>query len=347
MENLILVTGAAGFIGFHLSRHLLEAGYKVVGLDNLNAYYDPILKTARLTQLQKYPQFYFFKRDLSDKDAILDFAQTHPKIQTIIHLAAQAGVRYSIENPHAYAESNLVGYLNVLELARRLKGSLDSAFNHSFFNHLIYASSSSVYGSNDKLPFSIFDPVDKPISFYAATKRANELMSHTYSHLYQLPITGLRFFTVYGPWGRPDMSAFIFTKAILNEQPLPVFNHGDMRRNFTYIDDVIQGVMGCLNNPPKTPIHRLYNIGNNKSVPLMDFIHSLEKQLGKKAILDFQPMQAGDVKETIADITDTQRDFGFQPKTHIEQGLGHFTRWYQEFYKTCTKKQQTESPSLD
>jgi len=322
MSAPILVTGAAGFIGFHVCRHLLDAGETILGLDNLNDYYDPNLKLARLAQLSTSKNFTFLPWALENTDQILSLVKTHPQIQSVVHLAAQAGVRYSILNPHAYANANLVGYLNILELARHLPK----------LQHLVYASSSSVYGANSKLPFSIHDPVDQPISLYAASKRANELMSHTYSHLYGLPITGLRFFTVYGPWGRPDMSAFIFTKAILQEKPVPVFNHGDMRRNFTYIDDIIQGVLACLRNPPSPPQHRLYNIGNNQSVALMDFIHTLERHLGKKATLDLQAMQPGDVKETIADISDTQRDFGFQPKTNIEEGLAHFTRWYQEFY---------------
>lgn len=323
MHNMLtLVTGAAGFIGFHACQHLLNQGLDVIGIDNLNTYYDVNLKQARLNELLKHPRFQFLKLDISDRPAMAQLAVEHPNIQQIIHLAAQAGVRYSLENPHAYADANVVGYLNVLELARHLK----------HLKHLVYASSSSVYGANQKLPFSVHDPVDQPISLYAATKRANELMSYTYTHLYHIPITGLRFFTVYGPWGRPDMSAFIFTKAILNNQPIPVFNHGDMRRNFTYIDDIVQGVMGCLNNPPKTPTHRVYNIGNNESVALMDFIRQLEHYLGKTAVLDMQPMQPGDVKETIADISDTQKDFGFQPTTDIQTGLKQFTDWYRGFY---------------
>jgi UDP-glucuronate 4-epimerase len=270
-----------------------------------------------------YPNFSFHKLDLTDRDAILALANASPAIDNIVHLAAQAGVRYSIENPFAYADANLIGYLNILELGRRLPG----------LKHLVYASSSSVYGANQKLPFSVHDPVDQPMSLYAATKRANELMGYTYAHLYKIPLTGLRFFTVYGPWGRPDMSAFIFTKAILNDKPIPVFNHGDMRRNFTYIADIVQGVIRCLQNPPtNNPSHRVYNIGNNTSVALMDFIGHLEQHLGKKAHIDYQPMQPGDVKETIADISDTQRDFGFEPTTQVAVGLGHFTKWYRAYY---------------
>jgi UDP-glucuronate 4-epimerase len=319
----VLVTGAAGFIGFHTCQALLAQGEEVIGLDNLNSYYDVSLKQARLDNLLPHPKFRFQKLDLIDRENILGLAQAFPTIENIVHLAAQAGVRYSIENPFAYADANITGYLNILELARRLPG----------LKHMVYASSSSVYGANQKLPFSIHDPVDQPMSLYAATKRANELMGYTYAHLYQIPLTGLRFFTVYGPWGRPDMSAFIFTKAILNDQPIPVFNHGDMRRNFTYIDDIIQGVTRCLASPPTTdPKHRIYNIGNNESVALMDFIGCLEQHLGKKARIDFKPMQPGDVKETIADITDTQRDFGFKPSTQVDVGLGHFTNWYRSYY---------------
>jgi UDP-glucuronate 4-epimerase len=318
----VLVTGAAGFIGFHTCQALLAQGKEVIGLDNLNAYYDVSLKQARLNNLLSHPAFCFQKLDLINREKILGLAKVFPAINNIVHLAAQAGVRYSIENPFAYADANITGYLNVLELARRLPA----------LKHMVYASSSSVYGANQKLPFSVHDPVDQPMSLYAATKRANELMGYTYAHLYQIPLTGLRFFTVYGPWGRPDMSAFIFTKAILNDQSIPVFNHGDMRRNFTYIDDIVQGVIGCLASPSPTRKHRIYNIGNNESVGLMDFIGCLEQHLGKKAQIDFKPMQPGDVKETIADISDTQRDFDFNPTTQVNTGLGHFTNWYRSYY---------------
>jgi UDP-glucuronate 4-epimerase len=319
----VLVTGAAGFIGFHTCQALLAKGEKVIGLDNLNPYYDVNLKQARLKQLLAHPHFHFLHLDLVERESILGLASSFPAIDRIVHLAAQAGVRYSIENPFAYTDANVTGYLHILELARRLPK----------LKHLVYASSSSVYGANQKLPFSVSDPVDHPISLYAATKRANELMSYTYAHLYQIPLIGLRFFTVYGPWGRPDMSAFIFTKAILNDNPISVFNHGDMRRNFTYIDDIIQGLMRCLASPPSTdPKHRVYNIGNNQSVALMDFITQLEQLLGKKAQIDFKPMQPGDVKETIADISDTERDFGFKPSTQIDVGLRQFTDWYRSHY---------------
>jgi UDP-glucuronate 4-epimerase len=320
----ILVTGTAGFIGSHVTTALLKRGETVIGVDNVNDYYDVNLKEARLAQLQKISNFHFYRKDLADKKNIDLLLSAHPEIDRVIHLAAQAGVRYSLMNPHAYLEANIHGHLNILELCRHLPN----------FKHLVYASSSSVYGSNQKLPFSILDPVEKPISIYAATKRSCELMSHTYSHLFQIPTTGLRFFTVYGPWGRPDMSAFIFTKAILDGTPLPVFNQGEMRRNFTYIDDIVKGTIACLDKPCQTNLARVYNIGNNKSEHLLDFIGVLEKELGKKAKIDFQPIQPGDVKETIADISETTRDFGFMPTTHIETGLKNFVHWYRSFYAT-------------
>ena len=318
----ILVTGCAGFIGYHLSEHLLKRGETVLGIDNLNDYYDPELKKARLEKLKAAKNFHFERLDLADREAVAAFTKRYPTIERIVHLAAQAGVRYSLENPFAYTDANIQGHLAILEACRTLP-----------IKHLVYASSSSVYGANDKLPFSVTDAVDTPISLYAATKRSCELMSYCYSHLFQIPATGLRFFTVYGPWGRPDMSAFIFTKAILNNQEIPVFNQGDMRRNFTYIDDIIAGTVACLDSPPeKTALHRLYNIGNDRSESLMDFIQTFEKIIGKKANMNFLPLQPGDVKETIADITATTRDFGFKPKTNIEEGLTHFVNWYRGFY---------------
>jgi len=294
-------------------------------MDNLNPYYDVQLKQARLKQLEAKPNFAFHAIDIADREATLEFFQDTPQITRVIHLAAQAGVRYSLTHPFAYADSNLVGHLSILEGCRKLPQLI----------HLVYASSSSVYGANKKLPFSVQDPVDTPISLYAATKRANELMSYTYSDLYGMPVTGLRFFTAYGPWGRPDMSAFLFTKAILEDKEITVFNHGDMSRNFTYIDDIIQGVIRCLNKPPvpqKVP-HRVYNIGNNRSEPLMHFIETLENILGKKAKIRFEAMQLGDVQNTIADISDTTQDFGFVPKTNIDEGLKHFVVWYRKFYE--------------
>jgi UDP-glucuronate 4-epimerase len=320
---MILVTGCAGFIGFHTSLTLLKQGKEVVGIDNLNEYYDPILKNARLKQLQAFDHFIFYKLDIINKESVVNLAEKHPKIEYIIHLAAQAGVRYSIENPHAYVDSNVTGHLNILELSKTLPG----------LKHLVYASTSSVYGANTKMPFSVDDRTDSPISLYAATKKCCELMTHAYAHLFKIPSTGLRFFTVYGPWGRPDMAAFIFANAILNDQPIPVYNNGQMRRNFTYIDDIVSGILGSLNHPPKGDVpYGLYNIGNDQSAELMHFIDVLEKHLGKKGVRNFMPMQPGDVKETIADITATRRDFGFEPKTNIEEGLKNFVEWYKEYY---------------
>jgi UDP-glucuronate 4-epimerase len=330
-NSKILVTGCAGFIGFNATKQLLESGHTVIGVDNLNHYYDINLKQLRLNILKKFTKFIFVQQDLHDQQKTINLATKHPDIGFIIHLAAQAGVRYSLVNPFAYTESNITGHLAILELARQLKN----------LKHLVYASSSSVYGSNIKLPFAIEDRVDTPISLYAATKKSCELMSHCYSHLFGIRTTGLRFFTVYGPWGRPDMSAFIFTKAILNNQPIPVFNHGQMRRNFTYIDDIVVGTINCLfsefnseanqSNQPGQ-LFKLYNLGNSRSENLMDFIYELERQIGIKAKIDFQPMQLGDVKETVADITNSKRDFGFEPKTNIQEGLKNFVAWYKEHY---------------
>ncbi len=321
-----LVTGAAGFIGFHVCRTLLERDEKVIGIDVVNDYYDPALKEARLGVLTRYSNFHFFRADIADRDAMNGVAQKHPDISRFIHLAAQAGVRYSLLNPYAYSHSNIDGHLVMLEMARHL----------TKLKHFVYASSSSVYGANEKLPFSEIDRVDNPVSLYAATKKACELMSHAYSHLYQIPTTGLRFFTVYGPWGRPDMSAFLFVKAILEGKPIRVFNHGNMRRDFTYIDDIVSGVLcvadsnvGC-SDPP----YRLYNIGNHRSESLMRFISVVENALGIKAELQMEPMQAGDVVETFADIATIQRDFGFEPKTTIDEGVPLFVKWYRHFYNT-------------
>lgn len=321
-----LVTGVAGFIGFSVAKALLERGEEVVGLDCLNTYYDVTLKKARLKYLTDQKGFQFHKVDLADRDVVASFFQNHRDIKTLVHLAAQAGVRYSLENPFAYADSNLLGQVAILEGARHLP----------HLTHLVYASSSSVYGGNDKLPFSVEDPVEQPLSLYAATKRSCELMSYAYAHLYHIPVTGLRFFTVYGPWGRPDMSAFIFTKAILEGTELPVFNQGRMRRNFTYIDDVVQGILGVMAAPPQASSGgapaRLYNIGNDRSEALLRFIEVLEECLGKKAKLNLLPMQPGDVQETVADISRSTQDFGFKPQTNIEEGLPHFTDWFLEYY---------------
>lgn len=323
----ILVTGAAGFIGFHTSLRLLARGEKVVGVDNLNAYYDPALKQARLAQLVTNPNFSFHQADIADREAMAGIARTHPGITSYINLAAQAGVRHSLKAPHDYTHSNVEGHLVMLELARANENC----------KHFVYASSSSVYGANTKLPFSVEDRVDQPISLYAATKRAGELMSHCYSHLYRIPTTGLRFFTVYGPWGRPDMAAYLFAKAILAGQPITVFNNGDMRRDFTFIDDIVSGIVGVLDNPMAddgvAPPARVYNIGNNRSERLMDFVGLVEQSLGIKAEYKFEPMQAGDVKETYADIAAIQRDVGFAPTTPISVGVPKFIEWFKQFHK--------------
>ncbi|MEX2541121.1 MAG: NAD-dependent epimerase [Trueperaceae bacterium] len=332
----VLVTGAAGFIGFHLSRALLERGDEVVGLDNLNPYYDVDLKLARLDLLEQYERFAFRQIDLSDRDAMAAlFARE--KLQAVVNLAAQAGVRYSLENPHAYVESNLAGFMNVLEGCR-----------HNPVEHLVYASSSSVYGANTTMPFSVDDNVDHPLSLYAATKKSNELMAHSYSHLYRIPTTGLRFFTVYGPWGRPDMALFLFTKAILADEPIDVFNHGEMQRDFTYVDDIVEGVARVLDRParadpdwsgaspnPATSLapYRLYNIGNNNPVRLMHLIGALEAKLGKRAKTRMLPMQPGDVPATCAEVADLERDVGFRPATSVEDGIDRFVDWYLGFYE--------------
>lgn len=329
----VLVTGAAGFIGFHTAQHLLNRGEEVIGIDNLNDYYPVSLKRARIAEIERrrHNGFRFIEVDFADLDA-LNLALSGLPIDRIIHLGAQAGVRYSIQNPHAYVQSNLVGHLNMLEYARRAGRCV----------HMVYASSSSVYGANRQMPFSVDDRVDHPVSLYAATKKADELMSETYAHLYRLPLTGLRFFTVYGPWGRPDMAMWLFTDAILKGKPIKVFNHGDMRRDFTYIDDIIAGVIACLDNPPpddgaekaggSVSPHRLYNIGNNRPEELMHMIDVLEQVVGKKAIRDFQPLQPGDVKETYADIDAISRDLGFHPRTPIEAGIPRFVDWFRSYH---------------
>ena len=332
----ILVTGAAGFIGFHLTKRLLSLDIKVIGIDNINDYYDVILKNNRLKILKENPDFEFHNLDLSNKEKLNQVFKDRT-IDIVINLAAQAGVRYSIENPDSYVNSNLVGFVNILEVCR-----------HNNVKHLIYASSSSVYGANTKIPFSTKDPVDHPVSLYAATKKSNELMAHTYSHLYNIPTTGLRFFTVYGPWGRPDMAYYSFTKNIIEEKTIKVFNNGDMRRDFTYIDDIVEGIIRLLDKPPVYNIgwdraypdpsssyapYKVYNIGNNKPIKLMDFITTLEKLIGKKAKIEFLPMQPGDVKETYADIADLHADVGFYPSTTIEEGLTHFVNWYKNYNK--------------
>lgn len=322
----ILLTGAAGFIGFHVSKALLERGEKVVGVDNLNDYYDVSLKESRLKQLTFYKNFQFHKLNIADKEAIQGLGKTVKDISAIVHLAAQAGVRYSLINPYAYIETNLMGHAVMLELARALPG----------LKHFVYASSSSVYGGNTKTPFAVEDPVERPVSLYAATKRADELMSWTYAHLYRIPCTGLRFFTVYGPWGRPDMAAYLFTKNILAGLPIKIFNHGKMRRDFTYIDDIVAGVLAALDRPPAetpdSPPARVYNLGNSRTEHLMDYVGTIEKALGQKAQYDFQPLQPGDVPETFADIAASARDLGFQPKTAIREGIPRFIDWYKKYH---------------
>jgi UDP-glucuronate 4-epimerase len=330
----ILVTGAAGFIGFHLAARLLARGDSVVGIDDLNDYYSVKLKKDRLAVLSSRfaDKFIFHQVDFSDSSALQGALQPH-KIARIAHLGAQPGVRYSLINPHSYVRSNVVGHLNLLEFFRHSKTC----------DHMVYASSSSVYGSNEKLPFAVDDRADHPVSLYGATKKADELLSDCYSHLYRLPQTGLRFFTVYGPWGRPDMAVWIFTKAILAGEPIPVFNNGDLRRDFTYIDDIVSGVTAALDNPPSDDNkekpggshapHRIYNIGNHRSEPVMRMIAVLEQALGKPAIKDFQPMRPGDVKETFADIAAIQNDLGFKPSTSIEIGLPKFVSWYRDYQR--------------
>ena len=332
----VLVTGAAGFIGFHVSRALLARGDTVTGFDCLNDYYDVGLKEARLALLRQMPGFTFVQGALEDTAAVATLFAGQP-FDRVIHLAAQAGVRYSLTNPHAYLQSNLAGFLNILEACR-----------HARTPHLTYASSSSVYGLNTQQPFSVHDNVDHPISLYAATKKANELMAHTYAHLYQLPVTGLRFFTVYGPWGRPDMALFLFTKAILAGQPIDVYNHGKMRRDFTYIDDIVQGVVRTSDqiatpNPDWNPAHpdpgsspapyRLYNIGNHSPVELDHFITTIEAALGRSATRNYLPLQPGDVPATCADVDDLQRAVGFVPATPLATGVARFIEWYQDYYK--------------
>ncbi len=319
----ILVTGAAGFIGAATAQALLSRGDAVIGIDNLNSYYDVSLKQARLDALTVHPGFTFRKLDVADRDGVLKLAEDFAGIDTVVHLAAQAGVRYSLIDPYAYVTSNVMGQVVMLELARKLKG----------LKHFVYASSSSVYGSNTKMPFAVEDPVEKPNSLYAATKRADELFGHTYAHLYGIPSTGLRFFTVYGPWGRPDMAAFLFTKAIIAGEPIKVFNRGEMWRDFTYIDDIVNGVVRALDRVPTgTPPHTIYNLGNHKSEKLTDFIGEIERALQRKAVMQMEPMQPGDVESTYADITASRRDLGFEPTTPISVGVPKFVDWYKDFY---------------
>ena len=335
-DNAVLVTGAAGFIGFHVAQRLLSSGREVVGLDIVNDYYDPKLKEARLDILKRQPGFTFVKLNLADRPAIKSLFERY-RFAIVVHLAAQAGVRYSLQNPHAYVDANIEGFVNILEGCR-----------HTGCKHLLFASSSSVYGANTKLPFSVQDNVDHPISLYAASKKANELMAHAYSHLYRIPATGLRFFTVYGPWGRPDMAMFIFAKAIIEGTPIRLFNHGNMRRDFTYVGDVAEAIVRLMDRPPQgnpdwsgdTPDPatsaapwRIYNIGNNNPEALLHVVALLEKEFGRTAAKEMLPMQPGDVPATYADVDDLVRDIGFRPSTKIEQGIAQFAKWYRDYHK--------------
>jgi len=332
----VLITGAAGFIGFHLAKRLIAERDEVIGLDNLNDYYEVTLKEARLAQVQGQPGFVFYKMDLADRQGLARLFTEH-RPDVVVNLAAQAGVRYAQQNPYAYVDSNLVGFVNLLECCR-----------HTGIKHLVFASSSSVYGANTKMPFSAHDNVDHPVSLYAATKKANELIAHTYSHLYDIPATGLRFFTVYGPWGRPDMALFLFTRAILEGRPINVFNFGKMQRDFTYIDDIVEGVVRVMDKPPRPnpswtgdapdpgtsrAPYKIYNIGNNQPVELLQFIEVLEKKLGRKAEKNLLPLQPGDVPATYADVDDLVRDVGFKPNTPIEVGVERFVAWYRSYHK--------------
>ncbi len=331
-NKLYLVTGGAGFIGFHLSRDLLETGAKVIGLDNMNKYYDVALKEERLAILKKYKNYSFYKYDLINKKDVFDlFEKNKPDI--VVNLAAQAGVRYSIDCPDAYIQSNIVGFFHILEACR-----------HYPVEHLVFASSSSVYGGNEKVPFSIEDKVDYPVSLYAATKKSNELMAYSYSKLYRIPVTGLRFFTVYGPYGRPDMAYFKFAKKIIKNEPIQIYNNGDMYRDFTYIDDIVLGIMNILCNPPQKDkrgaFYKIYNIGNNKPEKLMDFVSILEKYLDKKARKEFLPMQPGDVYQTYADVTDLMEDYGFKPNTSLDDGIKRFVEWFKVYCEEEVKEKK-------
>jgi UDP-glucuronate 4-epimerase len=318
----ILVTGAAGFIGFHMARMFLDRGDRVVGIDNLNDYYDVSLKEARLARLREYHNFSFAKLDIADRDRVFDLVESHPDLRDVIHLAAQAGVRYSLQDPFCYIDANVMGTLVMLEAVRRIRG----------LRGMVYASSSSVYGANTKQPFSVDDPVDHPVSLYGATKRSCELIAESYTRLYGLPLTGLRFFTVYGPWGRPDMAAYLFTRAILAGEPIQVFNEGRMARDFTYIDDIVAGIGAAVDRPAARGKHRIYNLGNHRPEQLLDFIGVLERLLGRAAIKRLLPMQLGDVPASYADIETARRDLGFEPRVTIETGLAAFVEWYRQYH---------------
>lgn len=336
MSKKILVTGAAGFIGFHVTKYLVERGDEVVGIDNINNYYDPQLKLDRLKILNKFKGFSFIKLDIADNDK-MEVLFKENGFDAVVHLAAQAGVRYSLENPHAYMQSNIIGFLNILEGVR-----------HNKIEHLVYASSSSVYGANTLQPFSEHHNIDHPVSLYAASKKSNELMAHSYSHLYGMKTTGLRFFTVYGPWGRPDMAPFLFAKGIFGEETINLFNNGKMSRDFTYIDDIVEGVVRVMDNPaqknkqwsgdapdPASSYvnYKVYNIGNNDPVSLMDFVKCIENSVGKKALTNFMPMQPGDIRSTFADVSELEKDVGFKPKTNLQDGINIFVDWYRIYFK--------------
>ena len=330
----VLLTGAAGFIGYHCIRELTRQGHSVIGIDNLNSYYDPALKSGRLKELEGLENFTFVKGDIADFAFLTDLFKTYPDIDRIIHLAAQAGVRYSLEQPFTYGHSNLDGQMGMLELARKIR-------QEGTLKHFVYASSSSVYGANTKLPFSVYDRVDDPVSLYAATKKAGEMLVQSYAHLYDIPSTGLRFFTVYGPWGRPDMAYFSFTRDLFEGNEIKIFNNGDMGRDFTYIDDIVQGITAAMKTPPRVDDkgtfagapHRVFNLGNNKPERLLDFVGILEDLTGQKARTNLLPMQPGDVKETYADIDLTREVLGYDPTTSLRDGLPHFVEWYKEFYQ--------------
>lgn len=328
----ILLTGAAGFIGFHVTKALLDRGEQVLGIDNLNAYYAVELKQARLAMLRSYPGFEFRQLDVSNREAILGMLTNYPELHCIIHLAAQAGVRHSLQDPYTYIEANVMGTLVMLEAARQVRE----------LQGLVYASSSSVYGANTKQPFSTDDRVDHPVSLYGATKRSCELMAESYSRLFGLPITGLRFFTVYGPWGRPDMAAYLFTKAILAGEPIKVFNNGQMARDFTYIDDIVRGVLAAVDRLGCSREHRVYNLGNHRPEPLLHFVGTLERLLGRSATKQLLPMQPGDVAESFADIDQARRDLGFEPRETIETGLAKFVEWYKDFHRATERSLETE-----
>jgi UDP-glucuronate 4-epimerase len=321
----ILLTGAAGFIGFHVARKLLDRGERVIGIDNLNDYYDVSLKEARLAKLRDHPGFTFAMLDVADRDGVFHLVERHADLRDVIHLAAQAGVRYSLQDPYCYIDANVMGTLVVLEATRRISG----------LRGLVYASSSSVYGANTKQPFSVDDPTELPVSLYGATKRSCELMAEAYSKLHTLPVTGLRFFTVYGPWGRPDMAYYLFTSAMVAEEPIKVFNHGRMARDFTYIDDIVAGVVAAVDRPAAPGEHRIYNLGNHRPEQLLDFIAVLERLLGRTAIKEILPMQPGDAPASYADIETARRDLGFKPKTTIETGLAAFVEWYKQYHRLC------------